>query len=304
MAERSAMIRTMNQLSTDRRAALVASLVEGNSVRATARMTDTAFNTVLKFVVDIGIACAVFYDQSMRNLTCRRLQADEIWQFCYAKEKNVPEHMKQKHSITHPNCEDKNLVGNVWTWVAIDADTKLVPAFHVGTRDAWCAWHFMQDLAARLTHRVQLTTDGHHAYLSAVGLSFATGIDYAQLIKLYGAAPEGETRYSPAKCLGTRTEIRQGDPDPDHISTSYAERQNLTMRMGMRRFTRLTNGFSKKVANLEHALALHYVHYNFVRIHKTLRCTPAMEAGVTDRLWTVRDIAALLERDDVRWRAA
>ena len=216
----------------------------------------------------------------------------------------MPEAMRPTHSITHANCEDKSLVGSVWTWIAIDADTKLVPAFHVGTRDAWCAWHFMQDLAGRLTNRVQLTTDGHHAYLSAVHAGFGQDIDFAQLIKIYGASPEGETRYSPAKCLGARSEVRWGDPDPEHISTSYVERQNLTMRMGMRRFTRLTNAISKKVANLEHALALHYVHYNFVRIHKTLRCTPAMEAGIADRLWTVRDIAALLEEPQRADRAA
>ena len=291
----------MNKLSTERRAALISALVEGNSVRATARMTDTAFNTVLRFVVDIGTVCQRYLDEHMRNLTSRRLQADEIWQFCYAKDKNVPQSMRVQRSITRPNCEDpKALVGSVWTWIAIDADTKLVPAFHVGTRDAWCAFHFMQDLAARLTHRVQLTTDGHHAYLSAVGLTFGQDIDFAQLIKIYGTVPEGETRYSPAKCLGARPEPRTGDPDPDHISTSYAERQNLTMRMGMRRFTRLTNGFSKKVENLEHALALHYMHYNYVRIHKTLRCTPAMEAGLTNRLWTARDIAELLERAEAR----
>src|SRR5882724_6615611 len=205
--------------------------------------------------------------------------------------------MRPKRSIAKPNCDKESMVGSVWTWTAIDADTKLVPSFHVGTRDAWCAFHFMQDLAGRLRERVQLTTDGHHAYLSAVGLSFGREIDYAMLVKLYGAEPAGEARYSPPKCIGTRTEVKQGDPDPEHVSTSYAERQNLNMRMGMRRFTRLTNAFSKKVENLEHALALHYVHYNFVRIHKTLRCTPAMEAGVCDRLWTVRDIAALLEHD-------
>jgi IS1 family transposase len=293
----------MNRLSTDRRAALVSALVEGNSVRATARMTDTSFNCVLRFVVDIGKVCQSYLDEHMRNLPCRRLQADEIWQFCYAKDKNVPEAMRPKRSITKPACEGKNLVGSVWTWIAIDADTKLVPMFHVGTRDAWCAWHFMRDLAGRLSNRVQLTTDGHHAYLSAVSESFGQDIDFAQLIKIYGAAPEGETRYSPAKCLGARPEVRWGDPDPEHISTSYAERQNLTMRMGMRRFTRLTNAFSKKVENLEHALALHYVHYNFVRIHKTLRCTPAMEAGVADRLWTAQDIVRLLEAEDVE-RAA
>ena len=285
----------MNRLSTDRRAALVAALVEGNSIRATARMTDTAFNTVLRFVADIGIACRAFLDESMRNLPCRRLQADEIWQFCYAKDKNVPDSMRNKPGV-----------GSVWTWTAIDADTKLVPTFHVGTRDAACAEEFMMDLAGRLTHRVQLTTDGHRAYLEAVDLAFGFHqIDYAMLVKLYGAAPEGETRYSPAKCIGARADVVAGDPDPDHVSTSYVERQNLTMRMSMRRFTRLTNGFSKKVENLEHALALHYVHYNFARIHKTLRCAPAMEAGVSDRLWSVRDIAALLEQAEAsRWRAA
>ena len=280
----------MNKLSTDRRAALLSALVEGNSVRATARMTDTAFNTVLKFVVDIGTVCRTFYDQSMRGLSCRRIQADEIWQFCYAKDKNVPASMRGLPGI-----------GSVWTWVALDADTKLVPAFHVGTRDAGCAYEFMNDLAGRLTHRVQLTTDGHRAYLSAVDMAFGFHqIDYAMLVKLYGAEPEGEKRYSPATCLGTRREVISGDPDEEHVSTSYVERQNLTMRMGMRRFTRLTNAFSKKVENLEHALALHYVHYNFVRIHKTLRCTPAMEAGITDRLWSVRDITALLEAETKR----
>jgi IS1 family transposase len=290
----------MNRLTTDRRAALVASLVEGNSIRATARMTDTAFNTVLKFVVDIGTACRTFYDQSMRNLDCRRLQCDEIWQFCYAKDRNLPPTMRRDQVL---GCSSPNLVGSVWTWVAIDADTKLVPAFHVGTRDTGCACEFMKDLAGRLRNRVQLTTDGHRAYLVAVAQAFEDEIDYATLVKLYGTEPAGEARYSPPKCVGTRKEVKWGEPDEAHISTSYIERQNLTMRMGIRRFTRLTNAFSKKVENLEHALALHYVHYNFVRIHKTLRCTPAMEAGVTDRLWTVRDIAALLEATETQ-RAA
>src|SRR3989442_5842756 len=303
MAERSAILRPMNRLSTEKRAALVATLVEGNSVRATARMTDVAFNTVLKFVVDIGTACASFYDQSMRNLTCRRLQADEIWQFCYAKDKNVPPAMRPTHSITHPNCEDKSLVGSVWTWIAIDADTKLVPSFHVGTRDAWCAFYFMQDLPARLTHRVQLTTDGHHAYLSAVGTAFGQDIDFAQLIKIYGASPEAETRYSPAKCLGARPEVRWGDPDPDHISTSYVERSNLTLRMGSRRFTRLTNAFSKKCENLEHGMALHYMHYNFVRRHMTLKTTPAVAAGIADRPWNMGDLLAVLEEIEAKQTA-
>ena len=285
----------MNRLSTEKRAALVAALVEGNSVRATSRMTGVAFNTVLKFVVDIGCACAAFYDQSMRNLTCRRIQADEIWQFCYAKAKNVPADKRGQFGY-----------GDVWTFVAVDADTKLVPSFLVGPRDSVSAIEFMRDLAGRLSHRVQLTTDGNRAYLFAVAAAFGQeNIDYAMLVKLYGSPVIGErpdtreTRYSPAICTGCRREDVFGEPDGDHISTSYVERQNLTMRMGMRRFTRLTNAFSKKVENLHHALALHYVHYNFVRIHKSLRCTPAMEAGVTDRLWSVRDIAALLERDDL-----
>jgi IS1 family transposase len=189
----------------------------------------------------------------------------------------------------------------VWTWIAIDADTKLVPTFHVGTRDAACAYEFMSDVASRLRGRIQLTTDGYAAYLSAVDGAFGRDIDYAMLIKLYGADPEpGTVRYSPPKCIGTRVEEIMGYPKAEHISTSYVERQNLTMRMSMRRFTRLTNAFSKKVENLEHALALHYVHYNFVHIHKTLRCTPAMEAGVCDRLWTVRDIATLLERAEAK----
>jgi IS1 family transposase len=255
-------------------------------------MTDTSFNAVLQFVPKIGAACAAFLDQSMQNLTCRRLQADEIWQFCYAKDKNVPDSMRGKPGV-----------GSVWTWIAIDADTKLVPTFHVGTRDGGCAYEFMRDLASRLRNRVQLTTDGHRAYLDAVDMAFGTQIDYAMLVKIYGPEPDGEKRYSPARCLGARLETISGDPDPEHISTSHAERQNLTMRMSMRRFTRLTNAFSKKVENLEHALALHYVYYNFVRIHKTLRCTPAMEAGVTDRLWTVRDIAALLDAVEAKQAA-
>ncbi len=276
----------MNKLSTERRAALISALVEGNSIRATARMTDTAFNTVLKFVVSIGTVCRAFLDESMRDLKSRRIQADEIWQFCYAKDRNLPDAMRGKPGV-----------GSVWTWVAIDADTKLVPTFHVGTRDAGCAYEFLNDLASRLRYRVQLTTDGHRSYLDAVDNAFGFHqIDYAMLVKVYGAAPEGETRYSPPACLGADVKVISGNPDPQHINTSYVERQNLTMRMSMRRFTRLTNAFSKKVENLEHALALHYVHYNFVRIHKTLRCTPAMEAGVSSRLWTVRDIAELLER--------
>ncbi len=296
----------MNKLSIERRTQLIAALVEGNSLRATARMTDTAFNTVLKFVVDMGRASKRFLDETMVNIPSKRIQCDEIWQFCYAKDRNLPESMRPDKTttqwITRARCKS-DIKGSVWTWIAIDADTKLVPAFHVGTRDAHCANHFMRDVASRLANRVQLTTDGHHAYLTAVHPAFDGDVDYAQLIKLYGKGEGDEARYSPPQCLGTRTEIRYGDPDEAHISTSYVERQNLTMRMGMRRFTRLTNGFSKKCENLAHAIALHYVHYNFVRIHKTLRCTPAMEAGISSRLWTNRDIAELLERHEIE-RAA
>lgn len=280
----------MNKLNTARRTAILSALVEGNSIRSTARMTDTAFNTVLKLVVTAGVACGAYLDEAMVNLTCKRLQADEIWQFCYAKDKNVPASMRGTPGV-----------GSVWTWIALDADTKLVPVFHVGTRDAGCAYEFLSNVASRLVNRVQLTTDGHRAYLMAVEDVFGIGIDYAQLIKIYGKdSGDDEKRYSPAKCLGAAPTVVIGNPDMAHVSTSYVERQNLTMRMGMRRYTRLTNAFSKKVTNLECALALHYMHYNFVRIHKTLRCTPAMAAGVDNRLWSMRDVAEMIERDDER----
>lgn len=273
----------MNKLNNERRAQVVAALVEGNSIRATVRMTGVAKNTIVKLLEDLGTACAEYQDEAFRNLTCKRLQADEIWSFCYAKQKNVsPEH------------QGVFGYGDVWTWVAIDAETKLVPCWHVGRRDARAAYEFITDLASRLANRVQLTTDGHRPYLEAVEGAFGSEIDYAMLVKIYGK-PQEEIRYSPAQCLGAQTHVVTGDPDPAHVSTSYVERQNLTMRMSMRRFTRLTNGFSKKVDNHRHALALHYMYYNFARIHKTLRCTPAMAAGVTKRLWEVSDIVALLD---------
>ncbi len=247
-------------------------------------MTGVAKNTVLKLLVDAGDACARYQHRTLRNLTCKRIQCDEIWSFCYAKAKNVPAERQGQLGY-----------GDVWTWVAIDADTKLVPSWLVGTRDGMHAAHFIADVASRLAHRVQLTTDGHKPYLEAVEAGFGGAIDYAMLIKLYGNQPGDEVRYSPAECIGIRKEVIVGNPDPDHISTSYAERQNLTMRMRMRRFTRLTNAFSKKLANLEAAVAVHYMHYNFVRRHQTLRVTPAMAAGVDRRLWSIEDMVALID---------
>ena len=275
----------MNKLSSAKRAAVVAALVEGNSIRATVRMTGVAKNTVVKLLVDLGEACARYQDETLRNLRCNRIQCDEIWSFVGAKEKNVPADKAGKFGI-----------GSVWTWTALDADTKLVPSFLVGTRDLGSAFTFISDLASRLRNRVQLTTDGHRPYLSAVEDAFGADIDYAVLQKLYGSDPQSETRYSPAQCIGTKTEIVTGDPDPKHISTSYVERQNLTMRMSMRRFTRLTNAFSKKIENHIAAVALYFMYYNFGRVHQTLRVTPAMEAGVTDHVWTVQEIVGLLDR--------
>jgi IS1 family transposase len=246
-------------------------------------MTDTAINTVVKLLVDVGKACAEYQNQTLRNLPCKRLQCDEIWSFCYAKAKNVPADKRDQFGY-----------GDVWTWTAICADSKLVPAWLVGTRTAETGSIFMEDLASRLSHRVQLTTDGHKAYLDGIDGAFGIDIDYAMLVKIYGDTGEGPRRYSQPECIGCKTEVITGNPDPKHISTSYAERQNLTMRMSMRRFTRLTNGFSKKVENLAHAVSLHFMFYNFRRIHKSLRVTPAMEAGVTDHVWSLEEIAGLV----------
>lgn len=273
----------MNKLSTAKRVAVVAALVEGNSIRATARMTDVSKPTILKLLADLGAACAKYQDETLRGLTCKRIQVDEIWQFCYAKDKNVPTAKRGTFGY-----------GDVWTFVAIDADSKLIPTWRVGSRDLTTAYDVMQDLAGRLTNRVQLTTDGLKVYMSAVEDTFGADIDYAMLTKVYGVDADGEKRYSPAKILSTTTEVITGDPDPKHISTSYIERQNLTMRMSMRRFTRLTNGFSKKVENHAAAVALYAMHYNFARIHQTLRVTPAMQAGVSDHVWSLAEIVALL----------
>ena len=272
----------MNRLSTAKRASVVAALVEGCGLRATARMTGVARMTGEKLLRDLGAACARYQDEHLRNLTCRRIECDEIWSFVYAKEKNV-ERAKSAPEVA----------GDVWTWTAIDADTKLVPSWLIGTRDLATAYDFMHDLADRLRHRVQLTTDGHTPYLEAVESAFGMDIDYAMLVKIYGSDP-AEKRYSPAKCLGCDVRSITGEPNPKHISTSYVERQNLTMRMSMRRFTRLTNAFSKKVEMHAHSVALHFMHYNFVKIHSTLRTTPAQAAGVTDRLWEIEDLVDLL----------
>lgn len=274
----------MNRLSTERRAQILRCLVEGNSIRSTSRITGTAKNTVVKLLVDAGRACIEYQDKALRDLTCKRLQCDEIWSFCYSKQKNIPQEHKGDFGY-----------GDVWTWTAICADTKLVPSWLVGDRSSEIAYVFIQDLASRLKHRVQLTTDGYTAYLEAVEGAFGADIDYAMLIKLYGSDPDGEKRYSPAKITSTEEKKIMGNPDSKHISTSYVERQNLTMRMSMRRFTRLTNAFSKKVENLTYAVALHFMHYNFCRIHRTLRVTPAMEAKVTGRLWSVEDIVKLIK---------
>ena len=276
---------TMNKLSPERRAQVIKALVEGNSIRATCRITGTAKGTVLRLLAEVGEACAKYQDEHLRNLTCRRIQCDEIWSFCYAKEKNVPQEVRGTFGY-----------GDVWTWTALDADTKLVPSWAIGSRGADAANEFLHDLADRLAHRIQLTTDGHKAYLNAVENVFGIDIDYAMLVKVYGkASKEEEARYSPATCMGTETHVVQGNPDPKHISTSYVERQNLTMRMSMRRFTRLTNAFSKKVENLAHAVALHFMHYSFCRVHKTLGTTPAVAAGVADHEWAVGEIVNLLE---------
>ncbi len=274
----------MNRLSTERRSQILRCLVEGNSIRSTSRITGAAKNTVVKLLVDAGKACSEYQHKTLRNLSCKRLQCDEIWSFCYAKKKNVPKKLQGQFGY-----------GDEVTWAAIDAETKLVPSWLIGDRSGYTAYVFMKDLASRLKHRVQLTTDGHGAYLEAVEGAFGADIDYDMLIKIYGTGSEGEKRYSPPEIIETKRKIIVGNPDPKLISTSYVERQNLTMRMSMRRFTRLTNGFSKKVENHAHAISLHFMYYNFARIHKTLRVTPAMEAKVTDRLWSIEDIAGLIE---------
>lgn len=278
----------MRKLDTKTRALIIRLLVEGNSIRATARIADVSKNTVNKLLIDAGKACSKYHDENVRNVQASVIQCDEIWSFTYAKQKNV------KDAKAAPDQ-----AGDTWTWTAIDADSKLIVSYLVGGRNAAYANAFMDDVASRLANRVQLTTDGHNAYLEAVEGAFGADVDYAQLIKIYGDAPESaKGRYSPADCTGIKKRKVEGEPNEAHISTSYVERQNLTMRMHMRRFTRLTNGFSKKVENHVYAVALHFMYYNFVKVHQTLKVTPAMEAGLTDRLWDVADLVELIDENE------
>lgn len=275
----------MNRLSPKERAQILHLLCEGSSIRAITRVTGASKNTVNKLLIDAGKACAAYHDENVRNVKSKRVQCDEIWSFTYAKQKNV------KAAKAAPVD-----AGDTWTWTALDADSKMIVSYLVGGRDAEYANAFMNDVASRLANRVQMTTDGHRAYMEAVEGAFGADVDYAQLVKMYGASPDAaKGRYSPADCTGIMKRAVEGDPDKKHVSTSFVERQNLTMRMHMRRFTRLTNGFSKKVENHAYAVALHMMYYNFVRMHKTLRMTPAMAAGISDRLWEMSDIVDLVE---------
>jgi IS1 family transposase len=279
----------MNKLDREARARILHLLCEGQSIRAVTRLTGASKNTVTKLVVDAGHACTQYQDRVLRNLPSKRVQVDEIWNFVYAKDANV-----ERAKAAPPEA------GDVWTWTAIDADNKLLVSWLVADRRAESAMVFLDDLKERLANRVQLTSDGHAPYLVAVDTVFGDDVDYAMLVKLYGADPQGEKRYSPAKCIGARRRTITGEPDERHISTSFAERQNLTMRMHMRRFTRLTNGFSKKIENHACAVALHAMYYNFVRLHKTLKVTPAMAAGVTDKLWEMTDIVDVIDTFEIK----
>ncbi len=275
----------MNKMTREKRTQILHLLCEGSSVRAVSRITGSAKNAILKLMADAGKACAAFHDGNVLNLKSKRVQVDEVWSFVYAKQKNVA------GAKAAPDG-----AGDAWTWTALDADSKLLVSYFVGDRDGECAQWFMDNVASRLAARVQLTSDGHKAYLEAVEGSFGADVDYAQLVKMYGATAESaKGRYSPAECTGIKKTVIEGKPDPKHISTSYVERSNLTVRMHNRRFTRLTNGFSKKLENHAYSVALFVMYYNFCKIHKTLRVTPAMQAGVSDRVWDVVDIVKLVE---------
>jgi IS1 family transposase len=280
---------SMNRLSIEKRATVLGMLVEGNSLRATTRMAGCSINTVSKLLLDVGDACAAYQDRTLRDLPCETIEADEIWSFCYSKQKNVPEEHEGEFGY-----------GDVWTWVALDADSKLAVTWLVGGRKLGDCWTFIEDLKGRVKGRIQLSTDAHQTYVGAVPLIFSKDeVDWAQLIKQYRTQSIGQGRYSPPICVGTKAKVRLGDPDPAKVSTSYVERQNLTMRMHMRRFTRLTNGFSKKIENHSAAVAIHFMHYNFGRPHKALANpyprTPAMAAGVEDHIWTPAEIIELVD---------
>jgi IS1 family transposase len=274
----------MNKLPSEKRAQVLQMMAEGIALRAITRLTGISRTTLQKLLEDAGQAFSDYQDRMLVDLSCKRIQVDEAWSFCYAKQKNVATAKAAPEGA-----------GDIWTWVGLDADTKLVASFYVGARDSYAAMIFMDDLARRLANRVQLTSDGHRPYLEAVEGAFGGDIDYAMLVKIYGAAPEGQRRYSPAICTGARKHRIEGKPDPKHISTSFSERQNLNIRMGNRRMTRLTNAFSKKAENHAHMMAIYFMHYNFVRIHQTLKITPAMAAGVTSKLWEMSDMVKVLE---------
>jgi IS1 family transposase len=275
----------MNKLPNEKRGQVLQMMAEGLALRAITRLTGISRTTLLKLLVDAGQAFSDYQDRMLVNLSCKRVQVDEAWAFCYAKQKNVAKAKAAPEGA-----------GDIWTWVGLDADTKLVASFYVGGRDSEAAANFIYDLAPRLASRVQLTSDGHKPYLQAIEGAFGADIDYAMLVKTYGASPENaKGRYSPAECTGAIKTPIEGKPDPKHISTSFVERSNLSIRMGNRRMTRLTNAFSKKAENHAHMMAIYFMHYNFVRIHQTLKITPAMAAGVTPKLWEMSDMVAVLE---------
>ena len=277
----------MSRLSTAQRVQVVSALVEGNSIRSTCRMMGVSKPTILKLLAGLGDVCLAYHDEHVRGLSCKRVQCDEIWSFVGAKQRNATDEMLAKGW------------GDVWTWTALDADTKLMVSYYVGLRGAWWAKKFMEDVALRVNSRIQITTDGHRVYADAVEGAFGMNVDYAMLIKLYGNAADPDSRYSPGEVIATEKVRIAGSPDPKHISTSFVERQNLTMRMSMRRFTRLTNGFSKKAENHRAAIAIHYLYYNFCRVHQTLRVTPAMEAGIADHVWSVEELVKLLDKRSI-----
>jgi IS1 family transposase len=284
MLERSSILTGMKQLTKEQRCAVIRCLVDGCSIAASRRISGVSKNTIQKLTRDLGEACLEFQDKVLRKLTCKRVECDEIWNFCYCKDKNVPDEMQGEPGI-----------GSMWTWTAMCAETKLLFAWQLGARDAANAYRFMASVSDRLTHRVQLTTDGNRVYLDAVENYFGANVDYAQLIKLYGTAEaKAELRYSPGKCLGARKQTVTGEPDWKYISTAYAERQNLNIRMQNRRYTRLTNAFSKKADMLAYSIAIMFMYHNFVRIHQTLRSTPAMKAGITDHKWSIEEMVDLL----------